>query len=169
MSLTAIIFYLFTTLTIGSAIVMVFSRKIVHSAFALMFTLIGIAALYVLLYADFVAATQLLVYVGGILVLLLFGIMLTTQKFTTGLKSLTINIVPATILSACVAGILIYVYTTTKWVIYSGVDRTETVADLGILLMHQYILPFQAVGVLLLIAIIGALFLAARRKRKSNE
>ncbi|NBC66589.1 MAG: NADH-quinone oxidoreductase subunit J, partial [Bacteroidetes bacterium] len=76
MEFTAILFYVFAILTIGSASIMVFSKNIVHSAFALMFTLIGVAAIYVLLYADFLAATQLLVYVGGILILILFGVML---------------------------------------------------------------------------------------------
>jgi NADH:ubiquinone oxidoreductase subunit 6 (subunit J) len=99
MELTTILFYLFSIVTVGAAAVMVFSKNIVHSAFALMFTLIGVAALYVLLYADFLAATQLLVYVGGILILILFGVMLTTQGQTFSFKTITVNIAPASILS----------------------------------------------------------------------
>jgi NADH:ubiquinone oxidoreductase subunit 6 (subunit J) len=99
MELTTILFYLFSVTTLGAAAVMVFSRNIVHSAFALMFTLIGVAALYVLLYADFLAATQLLVYVGGILILILFGVMLTTQGHSFSFKINTVNLIPASVLS----------------------------------------------------------------------
>lgn len=162
MELTAILFYLFSILTVGSAAVMVFSKNIVHSAFALMFSLIGIAVLYVLLYAGFVAATQLLVYVGGILILILFGIMLTTQKFTEGLKTLTVNILPATVLSGLVAVMLLYVFSGTEWPI-EVTTREETVTALGSMLLNEFILPFQAAGVLLLVAIIGALLMSTRR------
>lgn len=162
MALSAILFYLFTVMTIGAASVMVFSKKIVHSAFALMFALIGIAALYVLMYADMVAATQLMIYVGGILILILFGVMLTTQQFAAGLKTLTVNLVPASFLSAGVAALLLFVFHGTEWKTITPVERNETVADLGTLLLNEYILPFQAAGVLLLLAIIGALLMATR-------
>lgn len=163
MELSAILFYLFSLLTVGSAVVMVFSKNIVHSAFALMFTLIGVATLYVLLYADFVAATQLLVYVGGILILILFGVMLTTQKFSEGLKTITVNILPASFLSAIVAALLFYVFFTTEWTI-EITERNETVSDLGTMLLSDFILPFQAAGVLLLVAIIGALLMSTSSK-----
>lgn len=163
MELSAILFYLFSFITVGSAVVMVFSKNIVYSAFALMFTLIGVATLYVLLYADFVAATQLLVYVGGILILILFGVMLTTQKFSAGLKTITVNIVPASVLSAGVAGLLFYVFFTTEWTI-EITEQNETVSTLGTMLLSDFILPFQAAGVLLLVAIIGALLMSTSSK-----
>lgn len=159
MELSAILFYVFSLLTVGTAVIMVFSKNIVHSAFALMFSLIGVATLYVLLYADFVAATQLLVYVGGILILILFGVMLTTQKFSAGLKAITVNILPASFLSAIVAVLLFYVFFTTEWTI-EIIERNETVSSLGTLLLSDFILPFQAAGVLLLVAIIGALLMS---------
>ena len=162
MELTTILFYLFSIVTITAAAVMVFSKNIVHSAFALMFTLIGVAALYVLLYADFLAATQLLVYVGGILILILFGIMLTTQGQTLSFKTTTVNIVPASILSVAAAMLLIYAFVQTDWKITESGVRDETVREMGMMLMGEYILPFIVVGVLLLIAIIGAILMATR-------
>lgn len=162
MDLPAILFYLFTILTVGSAAFMVFSKNIVHSAFALMFALTGVAALYVLLYADFIAATQMLVYVGGILILILFGIMLTSQDFTLSLRTVTVNMVPASVLSAAVVLLLFIVFFTSKWTTIEPVDRDETVYDMGILLMNEFLLPFQVAGVLLLVAIIGALFMSTR-------
>lgn len=162
MELTTILFYLFALVTLGSAATMVFSKNIVHSAFALMFTLMGVAALYVLLYADFLAATQLLVYVGGILILILFGVMLTSQGYTLSFKTITVNLIPASLISVGIAALLIFAFLTTDWTISEVAERTDTVYDLGMLLMGDYILPFIAVGVLLLIAIIGAILMSTR-------
>lgn len=162
MELSTLFFYLFSIVTIAAAAVMVFSKNIVHSAFALMFTLIGVAALYVLLYADFLAATQLLVYVGGILILILFGIMLTTQGQSFSFKTTTVNIAPASILSGAAAVLLIYAFVETDWKIAESGVRDETVREMGMMLMGEYILPFIVVGVLLLIAIIGAILMATR-------
>jgi len=168
MELTTLLFYLFSTVTITAAAVMVFSKNIVHSAFALMFTLIGVAALYVLLYADFLAATQLLVYVGGILILILFGIMLTTQGKSLSFKTSTVNIAPASIISVAAAVVLIYAFVQTDWIITESGVRDETVHEMGMMLMGDYILPFIVVGVLLLIAIIGAILMATRLSAQND-
>ncbi len=169
MELTTILFYLFSLVTIAAAATMVFSKNIVHSAFALMFTLVGVAALYVLLYADFLAATQLLVYVGGILILILFGVMLTTQGHSFSFKTITVNLVPASILSIAAAGLLIFAFTTTDWGISVPVEHSETVHSLGMMLMGDYVLPFIIAGVLLLIAIIGAVVMATKLSTTINN
>jgi NADH:ubiquinone oxidoreductase subunit 6 (subunit J) len=166
MELSAILFYAFTVLTVGSAAYMVFSKNIVHAAFALIFSLSGVAALYVLLYADFVAATQILVYVGGILILILFGIMLTTLDFTENLKTVTVNMLPASLLSGAVAILLLYVFFAAEWTTIVPADRDGTMYDLGMMLMNEYLLPFQIAGVLLLVAIIGALLMSTRHKNE---
>jgi len=168
MELTTILFYLFAIVTISAAAVMVFSRNIVHSAFALMFALIGVASLYVLLYADFIAATQLLVYVGGILILILFGVMLTTQGQTFSFKTTTVNLIPASVLSVAALLLLIYAFVNTGWTISESAVREETVHDMGMMLMGEYILPFIVVGVLLLIAIIGAILMSTRLSVKND-
>ena len=80
LSLKTFIFYGFALITIASAFAVVSVRNIVHAAFALMVTLFGVAGLYVFLQADFLAATQVIVYVGGILVLILFGVMMTSGR-----------------------------------------------------------------------------------------
>jgi len=162
MDLAAILFYVFALVTIGSAAVVVFSRNIVHAAFSLMFTLMGVAALYVLLYADFLAATQLLVYVGGILILILFGVMLTSQGYTLNFREATVNVVPAGLLSVAAAILLIYAFSTGGWVITEVDERTDTVYDLGMMLMTDYLLAFIVAGVLLLVAIIGAIVMSTR-------
>src|SRR5688572_7750123 len=95
----AITFYVFAAVTVGSAAIVVLARSLIYSAFALLFTFFGVAGLYVLLGADFLAATQLLVYVGGILVLLLFGVMLTHKLYDLDLRSEVTQFLPGIIVS----------------------------------------------------------------------
>ncbi len=170
MEFTSILFYLFALVIIGSAGVMVFSKNIVHSAYALMFTLMGVAALYVLLYADFVAATQLLVYVGGILILILFGVMLTSRNETVlNFRTTMVNIIPASVLSVAVTVVLIIAFFSTRWPVTAQDSPDETVSELGMLLMTDYVLPFIIAGVLLLIAIIGAILMATRVNPNTSQ
>ena len=86
MELFDIVFYLFAFITVVSAFIVVFSKNIIYSAFSLLFAFVGVAGLYVLLYADFLAITQVMIYVGGILVLLLFGVMLTSKLISVVAK-----------------------------------------------------------------------------------
>ena len=98
--LAQIVFYSFAVLTVGSAAVVVFSKSLIRSAFALLFTFFGVAALYAFLGADFLAAAQMVIYVGGILVLLLFGVMLTHKLYDLNLRSETFQFVPALVVAA---------------------------------------------------------------------
>lgn len=171
MQASDIIFYVFALITIASAFVVVFSRNIMYAAFSLLFTFFGVAALYVLLHADFLAVTQVLIYVGGILVLLLFGVMLTNKVVSVDMKSGTMNTVPALVLAAVVAGSLAGLFYST-WSTLPGVlDNTKTLPlstskPLGEMLMTNYVLPFEVASVVLLVALVGAAF-TARRGRKT--
>ncbi len=164
MDLFAIAFYVFAILIVGSAALMVFSKNIVHSAFALMFTLAGVAVFYALLHAGFVAVTQLLVYVGGILVLLLFGVMLTTRGSFMDVKTRSVNLLPSTFFVAIVGGLLIFVFVSTDWILLPLTEDQVSLPGLGELLMTDFMLPFQVAGVLLLLSIIGAVLMAVRKK-----
>jgi TM2 domain-containing membrane protein YozV len=92
------IFWTLAALTVGSATVVVLARSLIYSAFALLFTFLGVAGLYLLLGADFLATTQLLVYVGGILVLLLFGVMLTHKLYDLELRSEVTQFAPGIVI-----------------------------------------------------------------------
>src|SRR5262245_52653277 len=100
-------FTLFAGLTLVSAGVVVFSRNLVHAAFALLFTLGGMAALYVLLGADFLAMTQVLVYIGGILILLLFGVMFTQRIYDMKAETRFINL-PMAVLTGVLTFFLLF-------------------------------------------------------------
>jgi len=168
MELTVILFYVFVAMTLGSGAVVVFSRNIVHAAFALLFTFFGVAALYVFLMADFLAVTQLLIYVGGILVLLLFGVMLTTKVFDVQIRTGTLHILPATVIVSLIAVILVVLFLGTEWKV-AGVpaEVSSTAPLLGEKLLTTYVLPFEIASVVLVVAMIGAAMIA-RRDRKDR-
>jgi NADH-quinone oxidoreductase subunit J len=167
MDLYTIIFYLFALITLISASVVVFSKNIVYSAFALLFTFFGVAGLYVLMMADFIAITQLLIYVGGILVLVIFGVMLTTRVISVEMRTGTLQTLPAVLIVAALAGTLIGVFWTTDWRVVSTTAGFEkTAPKIGEMLLTGYLLPFEIASVVLLVALIGAAMIA-RRERKA--
>src|SRR5512135_2213903 len=126
-----IVFYLFAALTVGSAAVVVFSRSLIYSIFGLLFTFFGVAALYVLLGADFLAATQMVIYVGGVLVLLLFGVMLTHKLYDLNLKSETFQFVPALLVMLSVFLTLLAVLMKTHWYDHGSRPAAPTTAAIG--------------------------------------
>ncbi len=161
--LIQIIFYFFAAMTIASAAVVVFARSLIRSAFALLFTFFGVAALYACLGADFLAATQMVIYVGGILVLLLFGVMLTHKLYDLNLKAETFQFLPALLVVIAVFGLLATVLLRTRWQIENQQPVHPTTAAIGELLMNDYVLPFEVASIFLLIALIGAATIVRRR------
>ena len=157
-----IIFYLFAAVTLLSAFFVVTNRNIVHSAFYLLFTFFGVAGIYVMLGADFVAIVQLIVYVGGILILLLFGVMLTNKITNVEIKTDTINALPASIVLGLFAGALGAAVLNTNWKVVESPAPEATTAALGNLLINEYALIFELLGIVLLIAMIGAASMARR-------
>lgn len=169
LELIDIVFYFFALVTVVSAGFVVFSKNIVHSAFSLMFTFFGVAGLYVMLNADFIAVTQVLVYVGGILVLILFGVMLTTRVINVELKTGTLHTVPASILVAVLVGTLCGIFWITDWitpVVVKADVAPTTATGIGRALMTTYLLPFEVASVVLLVAMVGAAMIARRERRK---
>ncbi len=157
-----IIFYLFAAITLLSAAFVVSTRNIVYAAFYLLFTFFGVAGIYVLLGADFIAVVQLVVYVGGILILLLFGVMLTNKITSVQIKSGSSKIIPAVISVALFIGTLVAALMNTSWKNYSTEVPTSTANTLGMLLLQQYAVVFELLGILLLIALIGAASMARK-------
>jgi NADH-quinone oxidoreductase subunit J len=171
MTMYDIIFYFFAFVTVASAGVVVFSRNIVYSAFALLFTFFGVAGIYVLLNADFLAITQLLIYVGGILVLILFGVMLTTNTVSVDIKAKSINTLPAVSVVAALAGLLAGMIWTSDWFMSKNMNELAeqtTSKEIGSALITTHLLPFEVASVVLLVAIVGAAMMARREGVKSQ-
>ncbi len=157
-----IAFYCFAALTLFSAGIMVFARNVIYSAVGLLFTFCGVAGLYVLLAADFVAVVQVLIYVGGILVLLIFGVMLSNKVTSVDVRSEAIHLVPAILAVAGVVTVLLRVVVKTRWAEQAVTEFTPTTSRIGILLMTDFLIPFEIVSMLLLGALIGAAFVARK-------
>ena len=168
-TLKTFIFYGFALLTIGSVLAVVTFRNIVHAAFALMVTLFGVAGLYVFLQADFLAATQVIVYVGGILVLILFGVMMTSGRLEMRihiergqlLLGAGISIALLMLLLTVIANMPIW-----KNLTDDGSPLDPTTEKIGkMILQEKFLLPFEVVSVLLLVALIGAALISRKEVR----
>ncbi|MFN3345777.1 MAG: NADH-quinone oxidoreductase subunit J [Chloroherpetonaceae bacterium] len=161
------IFYLFAILIVVSAAMVVFVRSIIYSAFSLLFTLFGISAMYVYLSADFVAVAQIVVYVGGILILLLFGVMLTNKITQERILTDVFNLVPSLLIMLVILGSLLYTFLfRAKW--HTGEQRTTTVVEpIGYEVITNYVLPFEIVSILLFVALIGAAYIARSESKVS--
>ena len=155
-----IIFYVLAAMTVVSAAIVAFSNKIIYAAFALLFALFGFATLYIYLSADFIAVSQILIYVGGILILILFGVMLTTRIYDVSIKSERNPILPSIITGIGALAVIGYVIFITPW--NAVVDKEfETIApEVGNAIMGKFLLPFEAASILLLAALIGAVLIA---------
>ena len=146
-----------------SAIWVVLSPNLIYSAVSLLFTLFGVAALYVYLYADFIAATQIIIYVGGILVLIIFGVMLTNNNDDPNLSNQSQNQLLAGIFCFVLFFLQIKIIFNTNWNMQELIERDSTVNEIGNMLLSKYLLPFEIVSILLLAALIGAAMLSRKK------
>ncbi len=166
MDLITIAFYFFAALVLGFGGVVVLSKNIMHTAFALLFTFFGVAGLYVLLYADFLAITQIMIYIGGILVLIIFGVMLTTRITGVDVKSGKIGkfqLGGAIVFTSLMAITLVVVFSQTNWYQAEAPAPDSTAELIGVSLLTNYLLAFEVASVLLLVAIVGAAFIARKK------
>jgi len=161
----AVVFWLCTAVAVASALVAAFSRRIVRAANALFFTLFAMAGYYVLLGADFMAIVQVVVYIGGILALVLFGVLLTNRSTSqVSLEPRTLAVAGA-LAALALFIILLASIMKTDWnmlVNPTPPDIVPTTRTLGHLLLGAYLLPFEFISLTLLIALLGALYLVRR-------
>ena len=177
MSLIQVLFYLMAFVVVGSAFFVAATKNLVRSIFMFFITLFALAGLYVLALADFVAITQVVIYVGGILVLILFAFMLSGRETLSILKQntrlVTLSKLPAVILALLFFGVMVYTIfkidaNNFGWIKQSIATKNtimpnDLVTDnIGINLMTRYLLPFEAISILLMIALVGAAHLSRK-------
>ena len=160
--MTEFVFWVVTSVTIISALGVVLSNQLIYSAISLLFTLFGIAGLYVFLWADFMTGIQLLVYVGGILTLIIFGIMLTNKISSARLSQTNMQQGIGSVISLWLLIVLSLVISKTNWYSASSSEPVSTVDKIGTLLMTKHLLAFEGISLLLLGALIGAAILARK-------
>ena len=163
MDISLIVFVLLAAVTVIGALGTVLLRNIVHSALFLVMSFVGVAFVYAMLEADFLFAIQILIYVGAVATLILFGIMLT--KGVRGEQPQNNNqVIPAALMGLLLfAGILVPVILQTVWPAGADAAPSTTTALLGQQLMSTYALPFEVAGLLLLVALVGAIIVARER------
>lgn len=167
MSVLQIIFYLILGLTVASALGVLLLKKVMNAALSLVTCLLGVAGVYVFARADFLAVTQILVYVGGVLVLLVFGIML-SSKPTEKVKSSSLRNIIAAIVGVGLFTILsLGIYDSSFSSLYANATVFEgktSTKIIGMGIMTDFILPFEIAAFLLLVALIAAVFVAGRKE-----
>lgn len=165
MSGSAIIFYLLATLTLVSAVLAVTTRMIFRAAIYLLFTLIGIAGIYFWLQYEFIAAVQIVVYVGGIVVLIIFSIFLTQQAGEQLPKQKSGRQLFAALAAFCGLALVLLQLAQHAFVETGNKPIEPTVANIGNQMLgvgdNGYALPFEVVSILLLAALIGCIVIAA--------
>ncbi|MEX2235562.1 MAG: NADH-quinone oxidoreductase subunit J [Cyclobacteriaceae bacterium] len=161
-----ILFYFFIILAGVSAGAIVFSKNVFKSALFLLVSLLSVAALYVLSFAEFLAVAQILIYAGGILVIIIFGIMLTTK-----ISGRPLVVENTHILSGGIAGISLFILLTRFLPsLPSGATsglQPEDIRVIGLAIFSRYPVPFEVAGLLLLIALVGAAVVTSHLKSKA--
>lgn len=165
MSVSTIVFWIIAAVILGSALSVVTVKNIVHAAFFMVLTFFGVSGLYVLLEADFLAVVQILIYVGSIAVLIVFGVMLTQRRKMGETNTSSRHKKIAGIVVGLLMIVLVYAISTTSWQVVNEPAPASTVGLIGELMLSRFVIPFEAIGILLLVAVVGAIILTKGARR----
>jgi NADH-quinone oxidoreductase subunit J len=144
-------------LTLGSGVMIVLARNLLHAVLFLILSFVGVAGLYITLSADFVAVTQILIYAGAIAVLMIFAVMLTPRSSRDNAGNYLQ--LPALLLSGLFVAGITFVVIQTDWRDVSRGPFDSTAVAIGNALLSPFVLPFEIASVLLVAAMIGAIVL----------
>ena len=180
MNLIQILFYVMSFVASASAVIVASTKNLVRSVFMFFITLFALAGLYVLALADFVAVTQIVIYVGGILVLILFAFMLSGRETLNVLQQQKKSFISANKVAAFLLVGLFFIVLVNmivkvdadnlpwikKMISFNNVvqPKSDMTGNIGINLMTQYLLPFEAISILLMMALIGAAHLSRKEQ-----
>ena len=168
-TLRDVLFYLFAVVTLAGAGAVAFSRNILYSALGLLAALMGAGALYIFLSADFLAVTQLLVYIGGVLVLILFAVMLTSRITEVTVSNRSLGLGGGVALLLATAPMLLFVAVTTPWATQVPAELAPTTREIGNAFLTRWLLPFEVASLVLLATLIGAVVIARKELKQDEE
>jgi NAD(P)H-quinone oxidoreductase subunit 6 len=163
----AIFFYLLAGVVVASAAGVALAPNILYSAFALLGTLGGVAGLYMYMGADFIGIAQLLIYVGGILVLILFAVLLTNRIGEMNITNKSAGLLVGAPAAVAVMGMLVKMALGTPWPLTEPA-AAPTTQRIGDAFLSEYLMPFEIASLILLMALVGAMVIA-RRAAKEQE
>lgn len=169
MTLLDFIFYFFESVVALSAISLLFVKNIFHAALALLICLLAIAALFILSNAEFVAVSQLLIYAGGVVVLIIFGIMLTNKSGGQPIPIANTGLYGGLFVGSATFFLFVFFVRNQLFIVHnaSPTDNTyNNIQGVGIALLTNYVLPFEIAGVLLLAVLAGAATVAGYKSTK---
>ena len=170
MSASTIIFYILATLVVVFGALTVFSRKIFRAAISLLFSLSFVAGIYFMWGMDFIGALQIIIYVGGIVVLIIFSIFLTHHSGESLPNPLLKRILTSGILAIVVLGFTTWVVWNALFAPVTGQTPVDpTVHNIGIQMLdytsHGYVFPFEVINILLLAALVGSIVIAIKKSK----
>jgi NADH-quinone oxidoreductase subunit J len=157
-----LLFYALAALTVGGAAAVALSRNILYSALGLLAALLGVGSLYVFLSADFVAITQLLIYIGGVLVLILFAVMLTSRITEIRVSNASLGLFGGAMLFIGAFPVLFAVAVLVPWQTRPPPPLAPTTHAVGDALLSTWLLPFEVASLVLLATLIGAVVIARK-------
>lgn len=164
-----LIFGFASLVTLGAAVAVVTNKNILHSAFYLILAFVGVAAIYVMLEAPFIAMVQVLVYIGAIAILIIFAIMLTRRLMSKELEQQNSQWIPSALGSLALFVVLGWIVYTAGWPAHEGAVPAEPISLLGQELLTTYLVPFEIASVLLLAALVGAILIGREQQTRSAE
>lgn len=173
-SLFTILFYFFAAITLLSGLLILFTKNVIYAATGLLFSLLGVAAIFVFANAEFLAVTQIVIYAGGVLILIIFGVMLSKRtKKEIEVISQTRNVLAGALVASAIISFLVWAIIN-QWGYkeYSTVDALTSagyVEEIGVSLMTTFVLPFEIIAILLLVALVGAAKIATAKEEEVLE
>ena len=159
-ALTFVAFFIFAGITLFGGILVATMRNVMHAALCMMMCFFGVAGIYIVLEAGFIAAVQVLVYIGAIAVLILFAIMLTRGLMTKTLAPANSQWIAGGAIALLLFMVLAFVAIGTNWPVSPIQITGDMIPKIGVELMTTYVLPFEIASLLLLAALIGAIVIA---------
>lgn len=160
-------FWIVAVISLGSALMMVLNRNIFHSALYMLVTFLGVAGMYLMLQADFMAAVQILVYGGAITIFIVFGIMLTQRGNMKETNLFSKSAALAGLVSLALMVMNGFMVLKTTWPVSNAAAPEETVNQIAELMLTKYVIPFEVAAVLLLVALLGAVIIAKEVNKTS--
>ena len=164
----ALFFYLLAGVSVVSAAGVALAPNILYSAFSLLGTLAGVAGLYLYMGADFLGIAQLLIYVGGILVLILFAVLLTNRIGEMNITNLSAGLFVGAPAAIAVIALVVKMSLATPWAL-TEVVPAPTVQRLGDAFLKEWLMPFEFASLVLLMALVGAMVIARRAAKEPGK
>ncbi len=160
--ITEVLFYFFALIIVAPVIYILITKNVIRAVFALAFSFLGFAGLYILMHGEFMAVVQLLIYAGGIIVLMVFGLMLTKTTLDRGFLTTHRSLFSGLLIAILLFVSLAILAGRTTFFAEEAVADTDHISRIGIFYLTDFIVAFEVVAFLLLIALIGASYLAKR-------